>query len=280
MVTVSIIIPCYNDGKYLAEALGSVKAQTCPDIECIVINDGSTDPLTLQLLEHLPAQGIILLETLPGRKGPSAARNTGIAAAKGEFILPLDADDRIASSYVAKALRCMRENPSVGICYCKASLFGLKRGEWRLPSYSWEGILADNMIFATAMFRKQDWETLGGYDESLIVGSEDHAFWLRLIALGREVVRIEEELFHYRVKPHSRTARMVESNQEERALEEVFHSCEPIYSQNALLLLKNLRRLQKEKAAWTCLLSWRFFAPIMRIEWLLRQKVKKVLGRA
>lgn len=279
-LVVSIIIPCHNDGKYLPEALASAREQTCRDVEIIIVDDHSTDQNTCALLKKLADQGERILSVPDGRKGPSAARNVGIAEAKGEFILPLDADDRIERHYAQKAMDYMLHTPAVGICYCKARLFGLKRGSWELPAYSWESILVGNMIFPTAMFRKRDWEALGGYDESLLVGLEDYAFWLRLIALGREVVQIDEELFHYRVKPHSRTARMAEDDKETQALEDVFRSCEPIFSQNALTLLKKVHQLRKEKSQLTCLVSWKIFAPLMRLEWFLRQKVKKIVGRA
>jgi len=280
MTRVSIIIPCHNDGKYLAEALASAQAQTCPGLEIIIVDDHSTDPSTCALLQELAQQGHTVLSVPDGKRGVAAARNHGIAAAKGAFILPLDADDRIEPTYAEKALQHLQGNPSVGICYCKARLFGLKQGPWLLPQYTWENILAGNMIFATAMFRKKDWEALGGYDESLLSGFEDYAFWLRLIALGREVVQIDEELFRYRVKSGSRTARIVKNKQEMQVIEDVFRSCEPIFTQNALLLLKHVHRLGQEKENLTCLVSWKLLRHILTWEWHVRQLVKKIFGRA
>jgi glycosyltransferase involved in cell wall biosynthesis len=277
---VSIIIPCHNDGKYLPDALASAQTQTCPGLEIIIVDDHSTEPFTCALLKGLTERGHVVLSVPDGKRGVAAARNHGIAAAKGAFILPLDADDCIEPAYAEKALERMQRSLSVGICYCKARLFGLKRGSWQLPQYTWENILAVNMIFATAMFRKKDWETLGGYDESLLSGFEDYAFWLRLIALGRAVVQIDEELFRYRVKPGSRTARIAQKKQEMQVIEDVFRSCEPIFAQNALLLFKHVHRLGQEKEALTSLVSWKLLRHILASERQVRQLAKKFFGRA
>lgn len=279
-LSVSIVIPCFNDGRYLHEAVASARAQTWPNKEIIVVNDHSTEEETRAILKRLTSDPDILSLSVPeGRKGPSAARNVGIAASQGDFILPLDADDKIYPTYVEKAVERMSADSSVGICYCRATLFGLKRGVWQLPPYSWEEMLAGNMVFATAMFRRRDWEALGGYDESLLIGHEDYAFWLRLISLGRQVVRIEEELFHYRVKPGSRTALKAGNDQEMKALEDVYRSCESILSSNALALFKHVHRLRKERGELTCLVSWKVLRFVFALEWKLRQIVKKMVGR-
>jgi len=276
--TVSIIIPCFNDGKYLAEALTSAQTQTYPDLEIIIVDDHSTDPFTCTFLQELTERGHNVLSLPDGKKGPSAARNLGITAAKGVFILPLDADDRIEPTYAEKAVEHMRRNAAIGICYCKARRFGLKHGPWRLRPYSWDDMLAGNMIFAAAMFRKKDWEAIGGYDEALLIGLEDYAFWINLIALGREVVRIDEELFWYRMKSGSRTARIEQSGQEQQVIEDVFRSCEPVIRQNAWPLFKRLHSLSREKSNRTCLVSWKILSPILALERKMRQLVKKILG--
>lgn len=280
MPFVSIIIPCYNDGKYLLGAVASARAQTYRNVEIIVVDDHSTDSETLSAISALRDSGVEVLSTPLGKKGLPAARNIGIAAASGEYILPLDSDDKIHPEYVAKAIAILDARPDVGICYCKARLFGLKSGSWKLPPYSWEEMLAGNMIFATAVFRKKDWETLGGYDESLLTGLEDYAFWLRLIALGREVIQIDEEFFHYRIKARSRTALIFEKKQEMKVLEDVYYSCEPVLRGNALLLFQRVHRLQQEKGELTCLVSWKLLRHVFALEWMLRQFVKRLLGRA
>lgn len=100
---ISIIIPCYNDGKYIREAVSSALSQTYPHIEIIIVDDYSTDPYTQTILSQLAQEGITVIKTQSGKKGLPAARNTGIAQASGVYILPLDADDKIDASYAEKA---------------------------------------------------------------------------------------------------------------------------------------------------------------------------------
>lgn len=280
MSRVSIIIPCYNDGKYLPEAVASARAQTHPATEIIVVDDHSTDPKTLAIYERLRNAGIRLLQTPAGKKGLPAARNTGIAAAGGEYILPLDADDAIAPAYVSKAAAVLDADPAVGICYCLARFIGLRSGPWKLPPYSFEELLSGNMIFATAMFRRADWEKVGGYDESLTVAFEDYAFWLRLTDQGAQVHRLEEELFFYRIKRASLTARFASGNERRsRALADVHNACADIFARHSDVLFQKVAALKDERAHRECLLGWKVCAPLLRLEWALRQRVKKCLGR-
>lgn len=276
---VSIIIPCYNDGKYLPEAVASARAQTHPAIEIIVVDDHSTDPETLTVYERLRGEGIQVLQTPAGRKGPSAARNTGIAAATGEYLLPLDADDVIAPAYVSKAVAVLEADPAIGICYCHARFMGLKSGPWTLPPYSFEELLCGNMIFATALFRKADWEKVGGYDERLTVGLEDYALWLRLTDQGAQVHQLKEELFFYRIKGGSRSARLMQGEGYARALPMLHASCADIFARHSDVLLRKIAELNAERDHRQCLFSWKVCAPLLRLEWALRQRVKKLLGR-
>ena len=91
----------------------------------------------------------------------------------------------------------------VGIVYCKARLFGAVETDWLLPDYSLERMLVDNLIFCSAFFRRDDWLDAGGYDPGMVYGWEDYEFWLGLIERGRKVVRLEENLFCYRVASDS-----------------------------------------------------------------------------
>lgn len=201
---VSVIMPCYNDGAYLEEAVASLKKQTYQDTELIIIDDGSDDPSTIEVLNHLDFPALTVLHTDHVR--PAAARNEGVKHAHGEYILPLDSDDTIEPEYIERAVEVLDTNPNVGIVYCHADLFGEMTGKWDLPNFSMELELLDNCIFVTSMFRKKDWETVGGFDSTGFThGMEDYDFWLSILGLGREVVQFPEVYFHYRIKPRSRT---------------------------------------------------------------------------
>ena len=198
MSRVSVVIPCYDSGATLDEAVQSALAQSWNDLEVVVVDDGSTDPATVALLDGAawPRTRIIR----QANAGPSAARNAGIRLATGEFILPLDADDRIDPTYVAKALAAFSEDPGLGVVYCKATRFGAAQGPWELPDYSLRELVIDNVIFVSGVFRKADWARVGGFDEHLRHGVEDYGFWVKLVNAGCRVRQLDEALFHYRVQ--------------------------------------------------------------------------------
>jgi glycosyltransferase involved in cell wall biosynthesis len=198
---VSVIIPCYNQGSFLAESIGSVLASTMDDCEIIVVDDGSSDIETLRILDNLDYPRTRLLRT--ANNGLAAARNNGIAAATGRYILPLDADDRIAPGYLEKGSAVLDARPEVGIVYCLGELFGARSGPIAAPAYTLRRMLFSNLIFSCALFRRTDWEACGGYDPGMVHGCEDWDFWLSLIELGRQVVRLPEVLFCYRIREES-----------------------------------------------------------------------------
>ncbi len=209
---VSVVMPCYNDGKYIKEAIDSVKAQTYPFVELIIVDDGSDDRELLASLKALAEEdGIRVLYADHG--GPAAARNKGIEAAKGRYILPLDSDDKIAPTYIEKAVKAYEEHENVGIVYCKAELFGERSGPWDLGDFSIGRMLVRGQIFVTSLFSKADWQAVGGFSEELKAGIEDYDFWLSLLELGREVYQIDEVLFFYRQKPVSRNTEFAQDSE-------------------------------------------------------------------
>ena len=207
---VSIIMPCYNDGAYLLDAISSLQTQTYTNIELILIDDGSTCPESIAALSaaSLIEQHKILYTN---HLGPSQARNYGIQHARGVYILPLDADDKIAPSYIERAVELLDADPQIGAVYCQAELFGDKNGRWDLPAYSLDSMLLDNIVFVSGVYRKSDWEAIGGYRTTYEHGMEDYDFWLSILELERTIHQIPEVLFFYRIKPTSRTTQFMDS---------------------------------------------------------------------
>jgi len=203
---VSVIIPCYNQGKYIDDAVNSVLNQTYQDFEIIIVNDGSQDQETINILNDYNKSKTRVIHVV--NQGVALARNFGIKESKGKYILPLDADDKINCTYLEKAVNILEQNTSIGIVYCEAEYFGTKTGKWDLPEYNFPGILSSNCIFCSAFYRKSDWEKTTGYNSNMIHGWEDYDFWLSLIELGVEVYRIPEILFLYRQKTSSRDTDM------------------------------------------------------------------------
>ena len=204
-VKVSVIIPCYKQAVFLPDALESLLKQTYRNWEAIVVNDGSPDNTEEVVRQYMQQDNRI--SYLPQQnQGVSAARNNGIKQAKGEFILPLDADDTIEPTYVEKAARILDANPQIGIVYCRARLFGAQTGEWKLPEFDPKEIIYTNCIFCSSLFRKSDFEKAGGYKEYMHHGYEDWDLWLSFLEHGLKVYRLDEFLFNYRkYKEHSRT---------------------------------------------------------------------------
>ena len=193
---ISVISPCYNHGKYIHEMLESVLSQTFEDFEAIVVDDGSTDD-TRKILASLKHPKVSVVHYK--HRGPSAARNTGIEKARGEIILNLDADDKIAPTFLEKAFSVFSDSPDAGIVYSDVEFFGAKSGKFNLELYSIERMLRGNLIPGNAaFFLKKDWRAVGGFSEELVYGLEDYDFFLSIIASGRKVYKISEPLAYYR----------------------------------------------------------------------------------
>src|SRR5665647_114105 len=113
---VTVIIPCYNQGKFLSDTINSILIQTYPYFEIIIVNDGSTDVETLEVLDQCKwdKTSIFHIEN----SGVSIARNTAISHAKGKYILPLDGDDIIAPTYLEKAVKVLESKPDVKVITC------------------------------------------------------------------------------------------------------------------------------------------------------------------
>jgi glycosyltransferase involved in cell wall biosynthesis len=240
---VSVIMPCYNQGQYLNQAIDSVFAQTDQNFEIIVINDGSTDGATVELLQNYERSQVTVLHT--ANCGPSAARNTGIQQARGLYILPLDADDRIAPTFLEKTVPLLDNEPHLGIVYTQAELFGDQTGRFDLPTYSFPEILLGNMIFNTSLYRKADWEKAGGYNENMVWGWEDYDFWLSILELGREVRQISAVLYFHREVPNSRSQQMRESDWA-RSYTQIFKNHAKLYSEHMEVIFQHLVSVRQD----------------------------------
>lgn len=200
---ISIIVPCYKQAQYLSECLQSVTDQTYQNWECIIVDDGSPDN-TENIAKTWCLKDKRIKYLYKDNGGLSAARNTGIAIAQGEWILPLDADDKIAAQYLELAVQVIENDDKVGIIYCEAEFFGDKSGKWELETYNFEKLLIKNQIFCSAFYKKEDWHRIGGYDENMIYGYEDWEFWINLINITKpKVKQISDIGFYYRIKSDS-----------------------------------------------------------------------------
>jgi glycosyltransferase involved in cell wall biosynthesis len=225
---ISIIIPCYNQGQYLQEAVDSVLNSTYKNFEIIIVNDGSTKFLDILNDFSAPNTKIIHQEN----HGPSIARNNGIKSAKGKYILPLDVDDKIHSTYIEKAVKILETNPQIGIIYCDAEFFGTKNEKLEIQKYKFPNILWGNNIFCSAIFKKSDWEMVGGYKKEMYLGFESWEFWLSLIEKGIQVYKIPEILFSYRQSEKSRSTNLYKKNNPIKMIKQIIKFHPDLYADN------------------------------------------------
>jgi glycosyltransferase involved in cell wall biosynthesis len=206
---VSIVIPFYNHGVMLREALASVEqVRNANLLEVIIVDDGSSEAETTRTLDEATKAGYSVVSQ-PNR-GPGAARNTGIRLAKGEFILPLDSDNRLRDVYLDEGVSLLKNNPSVGVVYADAEYFDERSGRWHVPEFDLLSLIRGNFIDTCALYRKKLWEEVGGYDEQVIcMGWEDWDFWLRVTCHGGAFVHLSKIAFDYRVRKDSVIVKLI-----------------------------------------------------------------------
>jgi glycosyltransferase involved in cell wall biosynthesis len=201
---VSVIVPAFNAERYISETLDSISGQLYQDWECVIVNDGSTDNTAEIIRQYVEKDKRFIGITIPN-SGVSKARNTGIGAAKGKYILPLDADDLLDKAHLEKVMAVFRRNASVRLVYTAVLKFGVETGKFDLGSFDYPTLLRHNMMQGT-VYKKEDFIKVGGYRENMVDGLEDWDFWIALMEdfTGEDVVRIQEPLFFYRTTPGSR----------------------------------------------------------------------------
>ncbi|MBQ7530896.1 MAG: glycosyltransferase [Paludibacteraceae bacterium] len=224
---VSVIVPMYNAAPFIVEALESIMASTYRPLEVIVMDDGSMDD-SLRVAQAFATNHPEVRVLSQPNAGVSAARNNAIRVAKGEWILPVDADDRISPTYIEHAVVAICDD--VRIISCRAEYFGARQGEWRLPEFSHELLARKNMIHACSLFREADWQRVGGFCEQEIY-REDWDFWLSLMELGGRYVRLDEVGLYYRIQEGSRRTK---AKVQKRLIVDAVNRRHPAYMQQYL----------------------------------------------
>ena len=202
-IDISIIIPCYNTENTVIETLISVKEQEHSNWEAIIVNDGSPDNLESLVLDFIKYNKRFKYFKKENG-GLASARNFGISKANGEFIVPLDSDNKLNANFLIEALKIFREKKSIGVVYGNAYYFGSKNGIWKMGEFDSLKILNSNYIDACAVFRKQIFNIIEGYDSNLpFQGHEDWDLWLQILSTNFEIYYLDKILFHYRVSSES-----------------------------------------------------------------------------
>jgi glycosyltransferase involved in cell wall biosynthesis len=197
---VSVIIPCYNTAKFVAETLESVFSQTYRDYEVVVVNDGSPDTLELEQVIAPWRDKIRYVHT--ENCGLAGARNNGIRVSRGELIALLDSDDILEPNYLEVQVRKLDENPSADIVYPNALVFGegLRNIEFHRSrgEVSFRSLVEETcVVMVTVLARRSALERAGLFDDNLR-SCEDFDMWLRCIKSGSRIIYHREVLVRYR----------------------------------------------------------------------------------
>jgi glycosyltransferase involved in cell wall biosynthesis len=253
---ISVVIPCYNHGDFLDDAVNSIPIKKYSFIEIIIVNDGSTDVRTLSVLERLEKGNIKVIHQK--NAGLGAARNKGISFASGKYILPLDSDNELLEPYFSTALTILEENESIAVVYGNPLFFGSQNGIQEIPEFNLQSLITANFIDACAIFRKSAWLKVGGYDENMpYMGVEDWEFWLHLSFSGFKFKKIDEVAFKYRVLPNSMIKKDTAPNY--HALRKYMEVKHPSYLNYAAPITELVRRFKANPFVFLLklvLISW------------------------
>jgi glycosyltransferase involved in cell wall biosynthesis len=213
MPRVSIVIRCYRQAALLPQAVASVAKQLFTDREVVVVNDGSPDDTSAVCLalatEH---RGLDLHLVEQENRGPPGALNAGIAASRGELILPLDADDILHPAFLARTVHALDADPRAAVAFTDVLLFreGGAVSRSVMGPFEPSALAERNRLVVTSLFRRAIWAEAGGFSEEFVHGYEDWDFWLGCAERGVRAVHVPEALFFYRVKGGAGGARSVD----------------------------------------------------------------------
>lgn len=191
---ITVVIPCFDYGRYVTEAVDSALEQEDGPPRVVVVDDGSTDSATLEVLETLPAEVEVVHRP---NGGPAAARNTGAARTDTPFVLMLDADDKLRPEALRLLRRPLELDPAAGFSYGLMQYFGDWSGVLRFPDYDPYRLLYRPIISATSLIRRELYEQIGGFDPQ-IAGYEDWDFYLGALESGWTGRRVDEVILLYR----------------------------------------------------------------------------------
>jgi glycosyltransferase involved in cell wall biosynthesis len=198
----SFIVPCFNHGEFVTEAVESIMAVKERDLyEVIVVDDGSTDVGCSSVLGRLAESGVTVIRQR--NQGLGAARNNGIKHSHGRYVLPVDADNTITPAYFHRSIEAFETDPEIGVVFSDVKFFGDQNNRSSLEPHEAGQQFIQNRIDACAAFRREVWEQVGGYQEEMI-GYQDWEFWAAVDSLNFwKFYHMREVGFHYRVLPGS-----------------------------------------------------------------------------
>ncbi len=215
----SVIVPVYNGAAYLSEAVESALGNGYPDLEVLIVDDGSTDgsaAVAQSLVDRFPSQVRLLFHPDRRNHGVSAARNRGLEEAQGKWVGFLDADDRLLPGHFSASATVLEENRDIALVYGRMRRFYTPSGTGRQAPSEWgtgpgpgrvpdafSRLLAGNFIPITAVVcRLESVRAVGGFDLGLSFAYEDYLLWTKL-AYRERVFYTDRCTAEYRIHPAS-----------------------------------------------------------------------------
>jgi len=192
---VTLAMPIYNYAKMLNPCLNSVFNQDYTNFEVVIVNDGSDDEYCLLKLKTLESHDSIKV-IHKENTGVSDTRNIAVKEGKGEYILPLDADDMILPGYLKTGVNIIRKNPKISPVYCDTVHAGEMQGLEKRPEWSQERLLQGPFIVNSSMYSREAYESIEGYNTEM-KGWVDYDLWVQMMDAGYEGKRIPKGLFVY-----------------------------------------------------------------------------------
>jgi glycosyltransferase involved in cell wall biosynthesis len=209
---VSILTPAYNSAAFIEETIASARSQIFGDFEMLIVDDGSTDD-TIEIVRSAAREDPRIVQLSSPHGGPAAARNAGIARARGQFMALLDSDDVWKPEYLSSQLELLNQYPGISIVTANAvNRGGALDGQFVWPAASGIRELSirdliehENSVCIMSIFRRRVVDRIGGF-HAAYTANEDYEFWLRAMNDGFRLLQNGTPLGHYRRRPNSVSA--------------------------------------------------------------------------
>ena len=270
---VSIIIPCFNYAAFLGEALESVLAQTFRDWECIIINDGSTDPTEEVALEYCEKDRRIKY-FYKENGGHSSARNFGIENSSGKYLLPLDADDKLSKDYLKKAYNKIESSQEIKIVTGQVQQFGDINKKQVMPPYDLRSYLIINYLPISSLFRRSDFDKANGFDETMLA-FEDWNLFIGILKNGGKVVELPTTGLYYRKKSNSLFRRAVKDRRRIfKDLLRLYNNHADVYERyfdNPIHLIQENEKLERVTKAYKNTKTYRLGLKLKKMKNIFKQ---------
>jgi GT2 family glycosyltransferase/SAM-dependent methyltransferase len=238
---VSVVIPCFNLGAYLDEAVQSVLDQTFQDFEILIVDDGSDEPATRSLFTSYRRPRTRILRT--DNRGLARARNLGLAEAVGQYVSFLDADDLFEPAFLERTVAVLETEPDVAFASCWLTAFGASSFDWAPETCSLPALLVEDTVCTAALTRRDVLEAVGGFDPEMPAsGYEDWDLAITLAERGYEGRIVHERLFRYRIRVGSMTEVCTSAENHSRLFEYMVDKHASTYRRHYAAVLEDIRQ--------------------------------------